>query len=386
MDKISAYIRNLKRKKLRTALAVIGIAIGVFSVVTVISIGVTGKEVIFSEIDSLGFTGLSVESEEYPLTETQLSQVISVAGGATPIIVRYAYSRLRSTDLNTVLIGAGGNVCRVTGLNVLHGRAFTEKEVREGARVCVLSADAAVQVFGRENICGNRLVLRINGKEVPLRIIGVAEAGTGTIASLTGQSFPAFAHLPYTTLCDIAGVGGFDRISVDVEPDRAEAVAASVLKKLNASAGDDNAYKVTDIDRERAKYSRIIDAVTAVVSGIGGISLLVAGLMIMTLMLVSVSERSREIGIKKALGARTSHIVAEFLTESAVISALGGAVGVALTFAAALAVKIALGASLTVSAEVILAGLLLSCGAGIVFGVYPALKAARLRPAETLRR
>ena len=386
MDKVGAYIRNLKRKKLRTALAVVGIAIGVFSVITVISVGVTGKDIIFNEIDSLGFSGLSVESEEYPLTEAQLSQVRSVADGATPIIIRYAYSRLRSTDLNTVLIGAGGNVCSVTKLNVLHGRAFTEKEVREGARVCVLSADAAVQVFGRENICDKELVLKIGSKEIPLKIIGVAEAGTGTIATLTGQDFPAFAHLPYTTLSDIAGVGGFDRISVDVEPERAQAVAASVLKKLNASAGDSEAYSVTDIDRERAKYSRIIDAVTAVVSGIGGISLLVAGLMIMTLMLVSVSERGREIGIKKALGARTSHIVAEFLTESAVISALGGAVGVALTFAAALALKLIADADLIISAEVVLAGLLLSCGTGVIFGVYPAFKAARLRPAETLRR
>ncbi len=386
MDKIGAYIRNLKRKKLRTALAVIGIAIGVFSVVTVISIGMTGKEVIINEIDGLGFSGLSIESEDYPLTEAQLSQVRSVTDGATPIIIRYAYSRLRSTDLNTVLIGAGANVCRVTKLNVLHGRAFTEKEVRERARVCVLSADAAAQAFGRENVCGNELVLRINGKDIPLKIVGVAEAGTGTIATLTGQSFPAFAHLPYTTLSDAAGVGGFDRISIDAEPKRADAVAAAVLKKLNAAAGDKEAYSVTDIDRERDKCAGIIDAVTAVVSGIGGISLLVAGLMIMTLMLVSVSERGREIGIKKALGARTKHIVAEFLTESAVISALGGAAGVALTFAAALALKLAAGAELNISVQVVLAGLLLSCGTGVVFGVYPALKATRLRPAETLRR
>ena len=174
MDRIGVYIRNLRRKKLRTALAVIGIAIGVFSVVTVISVGVTGKDVIFSEIDSLGFSGLSVESEDYPLTETQLAQVRSVTDGATPIIIRYAYSRLRDTDLNTVLIGAGGNVCRVTKLNVLHGRAFTEKEVREGARVCVLSADAAAQVFGRENVCGKQLVLRIGGSEIPMKIVGVA--------------------------------------------------------------------------------------------------------------------------------------------------------------------------------------------------------------------
>ena len=386
MDKISAYVRNLKRKKLRTALAVIGIAIGVFSVITVVSVGMTGKDIILGEIDSLGISGLSVESEKYPLTETQLAKVRSVADGATPIIIRYAYSRLRNTDLNTVLIGAGGNVCRVTKLNVLHGRAFTEKEVRERARVCVLSADAAAQAFGRENVCGNELILRINGKGIPLKIVGVAEAGTGTIATLTGQNFPAFAHLPYTTLSDIAGVGGFDRISVDVEAERAEAVAASVLKKLNTAAGDNGAYSVTDIDRERAKYSRIIDAVTAVVSGIGGISLIVAGLMIMTLMLVSVSERGREIGIKKALGARTKHIAAEFLTESAVISALGGAAGVALAFSAALVLKLATGASLHISAGVVFAGLLLSCGTGVVFGVYPALKAARLRPAETLRR
>lgn len=386
MDRIGAYIRNLKRKKLRTALAMIGVAIGVFSVVTVISVGITGKDIILKEIDSLGFSGLSVESEEYPLTEAQLAQVRSVTDGATPLIVRYAYSRLRSTDVNTVLIGAGGNVCRVTKLNLLYGRAFTEKEVREAARVCVLSADIAQEIYARENICGKELLLRIGGKEIPFRIIGVAEAGTGTIASLTGQEFPAFMHLPYTTLEEVAGVSAFDRISIDAAAEHSDAVAAAVLAKLNSAAGDENAYTVTDIDRERDKYAGIIDAVTAVVSGIGGISLLVAGLMIMTLMLVSVSERGREIGIKKALGAKTSHIVAEFLTESAVISALGGACGVALSFGAALAVRLLTGVTLNVSAGVVLAGLLLSGGAGVLFGVYPAFKAARLRPAETLRR
>jgi len=103
-------------------------------------------------------------------------------------------------------------------------------------------------------------------------------------------------------------------------------------------------------------------------------------------MLVSVSERSHEIGVKKALGATSSHIVLEFLTESAIISALGGALGLGLSYAAALAVRLVGGISLTVTPEVILLGLLLAGGTGIIFGVYPAFKASKLRPSESLRR
>lgn len=387
MDKLAIYIKNLRRMKLRTVLAVIGIAIGVFSVITVISVGGTGKDFIFSEIDSLGISGLSVQSDRLPVTHRELERVESITDGAMPLIVRYSSAKLRRTDVNTVLIGAGANVCRVTGLSILHGRPFTEKEVLGAARVCVLSSDTALEAYSRENICGKEITLKLGSKEVPLKIIGVSEPDTGSISSVVGQSFPAILHMPYTTLAELCGAEGFDRISVELpEGADAEAVTASLLTALNSDSGSKNAFTVTDMDTEREKYGRILDAVTAVVSGIGGISLLVAGLMIMTLMLVSVSERSREIGIKKALGAKTRHIAAEFLTESAIISLLGGAVGVALTFAASAVLKLVTGIALTISAKVVLAGLLLSAVTGTVFGVCPAFKAAKLRPCETLRR
>lgn len=143
---------------------------------------------------------------------------------------------------------------------------------------------------------------------------------------------------------------------------------------------------MTDISNERGRYTGILDAVTAVISGIGGISLFVAGLMIMTLMLVSLGERGHEIGVKKALGAKTLHIVTEFLCEATVIAVLGGALGVILSYGAAIAVRLVTGITLTLAPKTLLLGLLLSGGTGILFGVYPAFKAARLSPSETLRR
>lgn len=387
MDKLTAYMRNLKRKKLRTFLAIIGIAIGVFSIITVISIGRTGKDIVIEEIDSLGLNGLSVESESYPLTEAELSRVRQVVSrGVMPLIVRYSPARLRTSEVNAVLIGSGSNVCEVTGLEIIHGRAFTEKETKGAAKVCILSSDCALSAYSRENICGKSITLLLGDKEVDLKIVGVSAAGSGSLSSLVGEAFPAILHIPYTTAEKFCASAGFDRISIvntHIDPITA---AKDIEKRLNAYAGDKEAYTVTDYNRERGKYTRILDAVTAVVSGIGGISLLVAGLMIMTLMLVSVSERSHEIGVKKALGATSSHIVLEFLTESAIISALGGALGLGLSYAAALAVRLVSGISLTVTPEVILLGLLLAGGTGIIFGVYPAFKASKLRPSESLRR
>ncbi len=387
MDKLTAYIRNLKRKKLRTFLAIIGIAIGVFSIVTVISIGRTGKDIVIEEIDSLGLNGLSVESEKHSITETQLKQVKEVvSNGVMPLIVRYCPARLRSKEVGAVLIGSGSNVCQVTGLEVIHGRSFTERETKEAAYVCILSSDCAVDAYSRENVCGKEISLTLGSKEIDLEIIGVSAAGSGSLSSLVGEAFPAILHIPYTTVEKLCGKSGFDRISIvntQIDP---VATAKDIESRLNSYAGEKEAYTVTDFNLERGKYTRILDAVTTVVSGIGGISLLVAGLMIMTLMLVSVSERGHEIGVKKALGAKTGHIVLEFLTESAIISAFGGCLGLALSYGASLLIRLVSSITLTVSPTVVLLGLLLSGGTGIIFGVYPAFKASKLRPSETLRR
>lgn len=184
MVKVGAYIRNLKRMKVRTARAVIGIAIGVFSVVTVIYVGNTEKDIIFSEVGSFGFSGLSVESENYPITETQLSSVSGVTDGAMPLIFCYPPAKLRRMGVNAVLSGAGANVCQVTKLNILHGRSLTKKEVLSDARVCVLSADTALKAYSRENTCGKSIILKLGGRNIPLEIIGVSEQGTGNISSI----------------------------------------------------------------------------------------------------------------------------------------------------------------------------------------------------------
>lgn len=387
MDKFITYIRNLTRKKIRTFLAVTGIAIGVFSVVTVLSVGMTGKEIIINEIDSLGLHGLSVESESYPITETQLSQVREVVSrGVMPLVVRYSPAKLRDEEVNAVLIGSGSNVCDVTGLTLLHGRAFNESEIRANARVCILSSEAALNGYQRENICGKNITLNLGSKEVNLEIIGISKAGTGNLSSLVGESFPAILHVPYSTVTELCGGSGFDRISIinaEIDPEK---TSLDIEKRLNIYAGDKEAYTVTDISNERGRYTGILDAVTAVISGIGGISLFVAGLMIMTLMLVSLGERGHEIGVKKALGAKTLHIVTEFLCEATVIAVLGGALGVILSYGAAIAVRLVTGITLTLAPKTLLLGLLLSGGTGILFGVYPAFKAARLSPSETLRR
>ena len=250
----------------------------------------------------------------------------------------------------------------------------------------IVDGKYAQKIYKRTNIVGKTMRISMNGRQELFRVIGVVETGGTIMQSLIGSYVPCFVYIPYTTLKSYTGKSNFDQIAVKLKPDRDPNLAAKEIKSsLSAVVGSSDTIRVENLAAQREQLDKILEIVTLVLSIIAGISLVVAGLSIMTVMMVSVSERTREIGIKKSIGASRCKIMMEFLTESFLISGIGSLAGLAVgVIFSALGCAVA-GIPPLLNRGMILFSVLFATGIGILFGVYPAMQAAKLRPVDALR-
>lgn len=278
-----------------------------------------------------------------------------------------------------------------------HGNYFTEADVLEGRSVCVLTDSDAKRLFGTDDVVGMSVDVTCYDMTKSLRIVGVTtQKENGTFVSYTYEGMPVYLNVPYTTMDDIVGnMDYFYSLTVQVNKSLDSQQAAQkivhLLEKRHQSAGEDY-YQIESFQDMMKSLNDMLSMVTAFISFVAGISLLVGGIGVMNIMLVSVTERTREIGIRKSLGAKTSSIMLQFLAEAAILTIIGGLIGIALGVAGGFGIcniissNMGLTISPGISPGIILTATLFSCGVGIFFGIYPARKAAKLSPIEALRR
>ena len=319
--------RNTGRRPARSLLTILSIAIGAFSVMLIGAVGLIGQQAVASELAGLGLQGLMVSGEDRPLTEevlTETSQEPSVAG-ATPFLVEYTDIRARGEKRKAAVWGVDSSVGQVISMELQYGREITPADVRSGAHVCLVEENLAMEIFHRENAVGKTLTVTLNGAEEKFTIVGVMETGGALLQGMMGDGVPLFAYLPYTVQQDCTGREDFDRIAVKlkqgVEPEDAKRLLSRQLggdakRLLSRQLGGEEAVKVENMNRYAGTVQQVLSIVSLVLAAIAGISLLVACLSVMTTMLCSVGERTREIGIKKSIGASPQMIVWEFLLEA----------------------------------------------------------------------
>lgn len=383
---IGSAFKNLFRKRSRTWLTVVGIAVGVMMVSVVTVLGAAGRVVIDGELESMGMNGLSVTAAGADILDDEALSAIrslSCVSSAMPLTVAYADVSLLSKAQQSVLCGIDAGADQVISLSLKHGRLITEGDVAAAARVCVVDEAVAADSYGRSNIVGKTVDVQFGDRAYTLTVVGVTETGSSLLQNLTAF-IPGMVYAPYTTVQNMTGQETFDQIAVrtgDGDTERAQArIEQSLTRLYDGSA----LFRTDNLATQKARLDRVVDAVALVLTALSGISLLVSGIGIMTIMLSSVSERTREIGIKKAIGATRGRILAEFLVESVILSACGGVLGLLPSVALTLVLGV-MGVSANVSAATFAAFLLFSMLVGCVFGVYPAYKASRLRPVEALR-
>jgi putative ABC transport system permease protein len=394
LETLSVAWDALKANKMRSLLTMLGIIIGVGSVVAIFAIGRGASAAVTGELQGLGSGQLILQSgrrgprSENQRTENFTEKDLKDLESLIPDVQSAVYSlNMPGTvkyDRETATSGIQGHFARAAlaiGYQIDKGRWFSEAEETSGSRVAVLGSGSGTKLFG-EGVNPVGKVISINGTSFD--VIGMTEKPTGMLASLGGPDESYYVPI------------GFMKRQMGPNL-RIGQVFLKVKDGADSKAVLDDAVALVERNHPGAQFSgqsfdqflgvitTVLNVVTGVLSAVAGISLVVGGVGIMNIMLVSVTERTREIGIRKAIGASYSDILTQFLIEAVLLSLIGGAVGVLLAAGPVFAVGYFLKISLLLDWKSVSLALGFSAGVGIIFGVYPASKAARLDPIDALR-
>lgn len=390
LDIIRNTLRVLFRKKGRTILTVIGISIGITSVILISNISQCGSSALSDEIDGLGMGGLTVSLKDTsaPLTQKELKaiQSLSYVDYAMPIIFESTDVYAREQKSSIYLWGIDQYAKDVISLNLLYGRFINAGDIASMSKICLVDQKFANSNYGTDNIVGRKITVISNGISDEYKVVGVLKTGSGLLQNMMGTYIPNFVYIPYTTMQTNTHSSNYSQIAIKINNNMdSDTAGNNIIKTIERNSDIHNAYTVTNLAKQKENLNNILNIFTIILSSVGAISLFVASLNIMNVMLVSVSERTREIGIKKAIGASKKSIVTEFLFEAAILSLIGCICGIFTGMIISAFGALALGLTFKPRIDIIIYTMLLSIITGIIFGIYPAVKASALKPVDALR-
>ncbi|VXB28904.1 ABC transporter permease [Bacillus altitudinis] len=391
-ENIKIALNSVLAHKLRSILTMLGIIIGVGSVIAVVAIGQGGEQMLKESIsgpnNTIDMTYTPSDEElnanPYALFEATFTeediQSVQALNGVKQVASSTAQGmqlRFQDTTLDATVNGINEGYTNVHSLHIAEGQDLREIDFRSGRRAAVISEGIQKELFNGEKAVGE--LIWMNGQ--PVEVIGVLAKQEGLFSFDMNE-----IYVPFAMLTTAFGVKEYDKLSIQVaHADQMKEVGKSAAARLNENHHTDDAYEMINLEEIAAGIGQITSVMTTIIGSIAGISLLVGGIGVMNIMLVSVTERTREIGIRKALGATRAQILVQFLIESVVLTLIGGLLGIALGLGGASLVSLFAGWPSLVSWQIVCGGVLFSMLIGIIFGLIPANKAARLDPIESLR-
>lgn len=386
VEALKIAIRSILSNKMRSFLTMLGIIIGVTAVIALVSIGQGSTRSITSQIQSMGSNLIMVNvmgrGGESSLTYDQAivlkdSNFIAAISPVISTSVTAMYGN-NSVD-NTTVNGVNGDYQSIRDIQVAAGRFILPMDDEGRNRVAVLGSNVARELFGFTDPIGK--TIKLNGQN--FTVVGILSQKGSSIAGSDDDSI----FIPLKTMFYFAKNRDIRQIYIEAtSPDTVELAKNEINSKLlTIFKGDTNAFRIIDQSQILSTVNSVTATLSLLLGGIAGISLLVGGIGIMNIMLVSVTERTREIGIRKALGAKKKDILLQFIIESLTLSGLGGIVGIIVGYV----LSMVLGSAMNINAKPSLSTVLISFSfsviVGLFFGVYPANKAANLNPIEALR-
>lgn len=374
--------RNIFFNKTRSFLTMLGIIIGVVAVVMLMSIGSGASQTITGSISSLGAGLLSVQitDEDISLTAEDIAAYLpeTLVKGITPVLTGSVQMK-KGTGVSTQSVtGVTADYGDIYGVSVQSGRFLMESDCTFKTHVCVIGTEVAGDLFESYDIIGKTVTLG----DTAFTIVGLLEEQGTAI----GGSADNVILLPLTSAQRLTEQKDISRFYISVyDPEEVDTVRQVTELALYALTRDEDAYSVFSQSSILDAMEKVTDTVALMLGGIGAISLLVGGIGIMNIMLVTVTERTREIGIRKAIGARRGAILFQFLVEACVLSLLGGLLGIGVSMVGLEMYTALTGMTAAISWDYALLALLVCVALGVIFGAYPANKAARLQPIDALR-
>ncbi len=375
---------GIRGNKIRSLLTILGVIIGVAAVISLIAVGQGVTQDITSELEDLGtnlifVTGMRslggvLESEDVD----QLKEYESIARVAPSISQADSAIKWGSTTTTSNVEGTNQDYTDVRNFNVIEGRFITEEDVDKRKKVAVVGQGVVEELFGSVSPIGETITI-IGQKYV---VVGVMEPK----GEVLGQDLDNNIYIPISSAERLLGTTKLKTIYVQAASTEATDTTVTDINNFYLNKfGKADLIKVTSQDQLIGSMDSMTETLTLMLGAIAGISLLVGGIGIMNIMLVSVTERTREIGIRKALGAKRKDILSQFLVESVILSISGGIIGIIIGIIAAKLVSTTLGWATLISVWSILLAFSFSVFVGVFFGIYPAMKASKLHPIEALR-
>jgi putative ABC transport system permease protein len=397
---IKIAFRALRRNKLRTILTMLGIIIGVGAVIAMVALGKAAKVQVEARIAALGqnvimvfsgsvnrngvFSGFGGAGTLTVDDATAIQNEVPNVAAVSPEVRSGAQIAAGENNWSTSVMGEDVDYLTIRVWDIAEGAMFTEADVRSAAKVCVLGKTTADKLFLGESPIGKNIRI----KNVPVKVLGVLKAKG---VSMMGSDQDDTVIVPYTTgMKRFAGVTMLRSINVsaasaDQLADVQNAIADLLRQRHRIQPGRDDDFILRNQKEIAEAQTATTDVMTALLAGVATISLLVGGIGIMNIMLVSVTERTREIGIRMAVGARGHDILLQFLIEAVTLSSIGGVLGIALGIGGAKMLTLIKHWPTLVSTNSIIIAFVFSAAVGIFFGFYPARKASQLDPIEALR-
>ena len=390
-EAFSMAMKNIRSSKTRSILTMLGIIIGVAAVIVITGLGSGMEKYMREQFESMGTDTLSVYimgrgSQKMTVDDMQkiVDENSEYLDKMTPSVSFQGSKRVGTEDMNSNVTGVSEDFADINKLDIAQGRTLQYLDVAQRTNVCVVGSFINLKYFGGQAL-GEKI--KLNGRD--FTIVGVLEEK----ADSTEYSADDAIYVPYSTVSRMMNIRDVDSFTITFKDEEMAAEAKTTLENALTEYfnGSSDAFYVQSMSEVLDMMNQSTNMLITILTLIAGISLVVGGIGIMNIMLVSVTERTKEIGIRKALGAKERYIMSQFVIEAAATSALGGIIGIVvgyiLSFVASKVIFITLGEPLTVAPTMvaILVSVGISAAIGIFFGYMPAKKAARLNPIDALR-
>ncbi len=403
-------VRALAKNKMRAGLTVLGVVIGIAAVTTMVSIGQSAGDLVQGEVQAFGANVIIVQSASSRRggVHQGYGSRPSLTSGDCEAINDECHSVMAASPI----VGGGGQLIHgnnnwsarelfgvntqyltVRNMEIAHGGFFTERDIASAAKVCVIGRTVKAKLFQTINPLGK--TIRIGN--IPFEVIGILEEKG---ANMVGEDQDNVVLAPYTTIRKRMRGSMFDSVDVifasakspELMAEAQHEIRQILFERHHIPPGEPPDFRINDMGEVAAMLAIVTGTMTALLASIAGISLLVGGVGIMNIMLVSVTERTREIGIRLAVGARSSDILWQFLVEAVLLSAIGGIIGFALGWSASTGVTVIINHvtsgtkwPIVMSFKAAVVAILFSTAVGVFFGFFPALRASRMDPIDALR-